>query len=89
MNAILSDAKRRTYWSGGHSSGAGTTSPRRYYLVSPRWLAWLRGELVEDSWAHVQLLFFAGISLAVVLGEYAALRKSAPGLARRRSRLAW
>jgi hypothetical protein len=53
-----------------------------YYLVSPRWLAWLRGELVEDSWAHVQLLFFAGLSLAVVLGEYAALRQSAPGLAR-------
>jgi hypothetical protein len=20
-----------------------------YYLVSPRWLSWLRGELVEDS----------------------------------------
>jgi hypothetical protein len=40
-----------------------------YYLVSPRWLAWFRGELVEDSWAHVQLLFFAGISLAVVLGR--------------------
>jgi hypothetical protein len=29
-----------------------------YYWVSPRWLAWLRGESVEDSWARVQLLAF-------------------------------
>jgi len=53
-----------------------------YYWVSPWWLAWLRGESVEDSWARVQLLAFGALSLAVVLGEYAALRKSVPGLAR-------
>jgi hypothetical protein len=49
-----------------------------YYLVSPRWLAWLRGELVEDSWAHVQLLFFAGLSLA----ERSSLRPGSTATAR-------
>ncbi len=52
-----------------------------YYFFSPRWLDWLRGELVEDSWAHVKLLAFAGLSLAVAWGEYVALRNSLPGLA--------
>jgi hypothetical protein len=53
-----------------------------YHWVSPWWLAWLRGESVENSWARVQLLAFGALSLAVVVGEFAALRKSAPGLAR-------
>ncbi len=93
LNAILSDPKLflvllvlsvpvyvliwRTFFGGWDDF-----TDALYYLCSPRWLAWFRGELVEDSWAHVELVIFAGLSLAVVLGEYSALRNSLPSVAR-------
>jgi len=46
----------------------------KYYLI-PNWISMIRGKYVDDVWETNKLILFIGISIAVVISEYALLNK--------------